>query len=141
MTELQKVRVRELLEGALTPDAAGEQPLSVLFYSRLFEVAPKTRALFHNGLCAQELKFTQMLEALCEGLDRLDNLVPILWKSGRNHKLYGAESVHYVVVGEVLFWALEQKQAPVPRTEETREAWQAFYSLISLIMQEASQAA
>ncbi|WP_309720663.1 globin domain-containing protein [Armatimonas sp.] len=141
MTESQKRQVRELLEGALAREAAEEQTLAALFYSQLFKVAPKTRALFHNRLCVQEVKFTQMLEALREGLDRLDNLVPILWQSGRNHKLYGAQSAHYVVVGDVLLWALEQRQAPVPLTEETREAWQAFYSLVCLIMQEASQAA
>src|SRR5688572_19501048 len=100
MTELQKDLLRALLNDALAESQNGEPGLASLFYKRLFTVAPGVRELFHNPIRAQEVKFTVMLEHLRDGLDRLDNLVSVLWHTGRNHRHYGAEPAHYVVVGE-----------------------------------------
>ncbi|MBB6050014.1 globin domain-containing protein [Armatimonas rosea] len=139
MTETQKQLLRTVLEAALAEPPAGEETLASLFYDRLFTVAPGVRPLFHNRLSIQEEKFTQMLVMLHNSLDRLDHLVPTVWQSGRNHKLYGAESAHYEVVGEVLLWALGEKLGPESLTEEVRAAWNEFYNLLSLIMQEAAE--
>jgi hemoglobin-like flavoprotein len=139
MTETQKQLLRDVLDAALAEPAAGEKTLAALFYDRLFTLAPGVRPLFHNRLSIQEEKFTLMLVMLRDSLGRLDNLVSVVWQSGRNHKLYGAESAHYEVVGEVLLWALGEKLGPESLTEEVRAAWQEFYSLLSLIMQEAAE--
>lgn len=141
MTESQKTLLRSLLERALTQAPEDTQTLAGLFYTRLFTVAPSVRPLFSNKLSLQEAKFTQMLESLLSSLDRLDNLVPVLWQSGRDHKLYGAEDAHYAVVGEVLLWALEQKLGSECLTEEVQVAWKEFYGLVALIMQEAAKTA
>ena len=141
MTGQQKASLCTLLQSALTNTSDDKQTLASLFYTRLFTLAPGVRPLFSNRLSLQEAKFTQMLESLLTGLDRLDNLVPVLWESGRHHKLYGAEDAHYTVVGEALLWALEQKLGSECLTEEVQAAWKEFYSLISLIMQEATKAA
>ncbi|WP_395141367.1 globin domain-containing protein [Armatimonas sp.] len=139
MTETQKQLLRELLTTALERSKDDEATLARLFYNRLFTVAPEARSLFHNKLRVQEAKLTRMLETIRDSLERLDNLVPTLWQSGRNHKLYGAESAHYEIVGEALLWALEQKLGMESVTDEVRVAWQELYSLVSLIMQEAAQ--
>ena len=141
MTESQKALLRSLLERALAQNSEDTQTLAALFYQRLFTVAPEIRPLFSNKLSLQEAKFTQMLESLLSSLDRLDNLVPVLWQSGRNHKLYGAEDAYYAIVGEALLYALEAKLGAEHLTDEVRVAWKAFYSLVALIMQEAAKEA
>ncbi|MGC4042270.1 MAG: globin domain-containing protein [Armatimonas sp.] len=140
MTELQKELLRALLNDALAAPQNGEASLAALFYKQLFTVAPGVRELFHNSIRAQEVKFTQMLEHLRDGLDRPDNLVPLLWQTGRNHRHYGAEPAHYGVVGEVLLWALEQKLGAERLTPEVRVAWNELYGFVSLTMQEAAKA-
>ncbi|WP_394793888.1 globin domain-containing protein [Armatimonas sp.] len=139
MTETQKQLVRSLLEEALGTDDATRTELAKSFYSELFSVAPGVRPLFLTKLSLQEEKFTQMLQMLHDSLGRLDNLVPVLWQSGRNHKLYGAEDVHYPVVGEALLHALEAKLGTERLTPEVRAAWKEFYNLVALIMQEAAK--
>lgn len=139
MTEQQKQLVREALQAALGTDPKQHTALAHRFYERLFTVAPQVRPLFHSPLAEQEAKFTQMLVILLESLDRLDNLVPALWQSGRNHRLYGAEPGHYVVVGEVLTQTLVEAVGEEKVTPELREAWRTFYQMIALIMQEAAR--
>ena len=139
MTKQQKTSLRTLLESALTETSDNQPTLAALFHQRLFIVAPEVRPLFSNKLSLQEQKFTRMLESLLTSLDRLDNLVPVLWESGRHHKLYGAQDAHYPVVGAALLWALEQKLGQERLTEEVKVAWREFYNLISLIMQEAAK--
>lgn len=138
MTERHKELVRTLLDTALQEDQG--TTLAHRFYERLFLVAPSVRELFHNPLYQQEQKFTQMLLSLRDSLDRLDNLVPVLWQTGRNHRLYGAEEAHYTVVGEVLLLALEEQLGPEQLTPETRAAWEELYRLVALIMQQAARA-
>lgn len=140
MTELQKDLLRALLNDALAEPGEGEMSLAALFYKRLFTVAPGVRELFHNPIRTQEVKFAVMLEHLRDGLDRLDNLVPLLWHTGRNHRQYGAEPAHYVVVGEALLWALEQKLGAERLTPDVKAAWNELYAFISLTMQEAAKA-
>lgn len=139
MTITQKQLLGGVLDAALAEPLAGERSLAGIFYDRLFTIAPGVRPLFHNRLSVQEEKFTQMLVMLRDSLERLDHLVPTVWQSGRNHKLYGAESGHYEVVGEVLLWALGEKLGPESLTDDVRAAWKEFYSLLSLIMQEAAE--
>jgi len=138
MTEHHKEQLRSLLDAALREDRG--PTLAHRFYERLFHVAPGVRELFHNSLEQQEIKFTQMLQSLRDSLDRLDNLVPLLWQTGRNHRLYGAEEAHYAVVGEVLLLALEDQLGPEELTPERRAAWEEFYQLVALIMQQAARA-
>ena len=139
MTETQKQLLRGALDAALAPPVAGEATLATLFYDRLFEVAPSVRELFRSPRATQEEKFTQMLAALRDALDRLDLVVPLVWKSGRAHKTYGAEAAHYAVVGEVLLWALERRLEPERVTDELRGAWRELYELVSQAMQAAAQ--
>ena len=139
MTEKQKQLLQALLTDAIGSAPSEQTALAHLFYERLFTVAPTVRSLFHNQRSLQEEKLTNMLLLLLESLDRLDKLVPVLWQSGRKHRLYGAEAAHYPVVGEVLLWALEQKLGPERLTPDVRAAWNEFYEWISLIMIQASQ--
>jgi hemoglobin-like flavoprotein len=137
MTETNKQLVRELLDRVLKKEEDYPE-LAALFYQRLFEVAPSVRPLFHNSITVQGHKFQDMLGLLRASLVRLDDMVPLLWKSGRAHQGYGAQPEHYPVVGAVLLWALERRLEPEALSSETRDAWTEFYAWVALVMQEAA---
>jgi hemoglobin-like flavoprotein len=50
----------------------------------------------------------QMLAAAVKGLDRLDQLVPVVQALGRRHATYGVVDAHYDTVGVALLSTLEQ---------------------------------
>jgi len=55
---------------------------AALFYRRLFEIDPSLRRMFRGDLAEQRKKLMQMLTAAVKGLDRLDQLVPVLREPG-----------------------------------------------------------
>src|SRR4051794_37609828 len=67
-----------------------------LFYDRLFEIDPATRALFRNTDQVQQgKKLMQALAAVVAGLDHLDQLLPTIEALGRRHAGYGVTDAHY----------------------------------------------
>jgi len=82
----------------------------------------------------------QMLTAAVKGLDRLDQLVPVVEDLGRRHARYGVEDRHYDTVGAALLWTLE---AGLGRgfTAEVREAWATVYGLLATTMKNAAHEA
>jgi len=108
-----------------------------LFYNRLFEVAPATRGMFPVDMTDQKRRLAETLTLAVSNLDDLDAVVPILKGLGQRHAHYGAQPEHYVVVGEVLLWTLEQGLGDA-FTDETRAAWSKVYGLVSDTMQEAA---
>ena len=71
MTSAQKRLIRESFPALR--EVAG--PLVQLFYGRLFQIAPSVRPMFRRDIGIQARKFSDMLEALVEGLLRLSQLV------------------------------------------------------------------
>ena len=51
---------------------------AALFYGRLFEMAPETRALFCGDLDRQGRKLMSTLTTIVKGLDDFDALVPVV---------------------------------------------------------------
>ena len=56
---------------ALTSEAA-----AMLFYDRLFEIAPQTRAMFPDDMIEQRRKLMAMLAAVVKGLGNLEQILP-----------------------------------------------------------------
>ncbi|MEO1161591.1 MAG: globin family protein, partial [Pseudomonadota bacterium] len=109
-----------------------------LFYRRLFEIDPDTRLLFAaTDMAAQHKKLIGALSLTVGKLDRIESLVPILQKLGRDHVKYGVEARHYVAVGSALLWTLEQGLGP-RFTERARAAWTTAYALVSDTMRQAA---
>jgi len=102
LTVRQKTLVQESFAGiaGIADDAA------VLFYQRLFELDPSLRPMFRGDMAEQRKKLMQMLTAAVKGLDRLDQLVPVVQDLGRRHAGYGVEDRHYDTVGAALLWTL-----------------------------------
>ena len=109
-----------------------------LFYDRLFEIDPTTRQMFKaDGLPEQRRKLMQTLDHLVRGLDRLDDLVPVIEELGRRHVGYGVRDDHYDSVGAALLWTLEQGLG-TQWTPEAKAAWTDVYALTAGVMRSAA---
>jgi hemoglobin-like flavoprotein len=113
---------------------------AALFYGRLFELDPSLQRMFRGDMAEQRRKLMQMLTAAVKGLDRLDQLVPVVKDLGRRHATYGVEDRHYETVGAALLWTLE-KGLGKAFTPETKEAWATVYGILATTMQDAAREA
>ena len=110
---------------------------AALFYQRLFELDPSLQAMFRGSMIEQRKKLMQMLTAAVKGLDRLEQLVPVLQDLGRRHAAYGVAEAHYDTVGAALLWTLEMGLGKT-FTAEMKAAWTAVYVLLATTMKEAA---
>src|SRR5262245_51994097 len=136
LTESQKSLVQNTF-AIITPIA---DDAAVLFYQRLFEIAPELRPMFRGDMAEQRKKLMQMLTAAVKGLDRLEQLVPVVQDLGRRHAGYGVEDKHYDTVGEALLWTLEMGLGAA-FTPEVRTAWATVYGLLATTMKNAAREA
>src|SRR5215218_399089 len=103
---------------------------AVLFYDRLFEVAPSVKAMFPNDMTEQRKKLMMMLAAVVNGLGNLQSILPAASALAKRHVGYGAKAEHYPVVGGALLWTLE-KGLSEAWTPEVADAWTAAYGTLS----------
>jgi hemoglobin-like flavoprotein len=136
MTPEQTGLIRESF-GKVLPiaDVAAE-----LFYTRLFDLDPSLRHLFHGDMKEQGRKLMTMIRVAVANLDRLDNVVPAVEALGERHARYGVEDSMYETVGEALIWTL-QTGLGEDFTPETRQAWIEVYGLLSSVMKNAAHRA
>jgi hemoglobin-like flavoprotein len=134
LTVTQKTLVQESF-ASIAPIA---DDAAVLFYRRLFEIDPSLQGMFRGDMAEQRKKLMQMLTAAVKGLDRLEQLVPVVQDLGRRHAAYGVLDAHYDTVGAALLWTLEMGLG-AGFTPETREAWAAVYGLLATTMKEAAR--
>jgi hemoglobin-like flavoprotein len=136
VTDAQKA----LVQNSFATVATIAEDAAVLFYQRLFELDPSLRPMFRGDMTEQRKKLMQMLTAAVKGLDRLEQLVPVVKDLGRRHAGYGVEDRHYDTVAEALLWTLE---AGLGRafTPEVKAAWVAVYTLLATTMKDAAREA
>ena len=113
---------------------------AALFYQRLFELDPSLRRMFPEDMTGQRKKLMQMLTAAVKGLDRVDQLVPVLQDLGRRHVAYGVTDAHYDTVGAALMWTLKMGLGK-GFTPETKGAWAMVYGLLATTMRDAARQA
>src|SRR5262245_46063984 len=136
VTTAQKTLVQDTFATVATiaDDAA------ILFYQRLFELDPSLQRMFRGDMAEQRKKLMQMLTAAVKGLDRLDQLVPVVQDLGRRHATYGVEDRHYETVRAALLWTREQGLGDA-FTPEMKEAWATVYGILSTTMKDAAREA
>jgi hemoglobin-like flavoprotein len=134
VTDTQKVLVQESF--AVVAPIADEA--AVLFYRRLFELNPSLERMFRGDMAEQRRKLMQMLTAAVRGLDRLDQLVPVVEDLGRRHAAYGVADAHYDTVGAALLWTLEQGLGEA-FTPDVQDAWASVYGLLANTMKNAAK--
>jgi len=106
---------------------------AVMFYDRLFEVAPHVKAMFPADLTEQRRKLMATLSVVVNGLSNLETILPAASALATRHVSYGAKAEHYPVVGGALLWTLE-KGLGDGWTTEVADAWTAAYGMLSGFM-------
>jgi nitric oxide dioxygenase len=129
----QKRLVRESFESLREYSDA----VVLLFYGRLFELAPEVRGLFKIEIREQARKLLDMLRSMVDALDRFEELRPQLAELGRKHAGYHVQPEHYQVLVTALMWAFGQALG-MEFDRETRAAWE---HLLSAVMLEGAAAA
>ncbi|MCP4616000.1 MAG: hemin receptor [Bradyrhizobium sp.] len=106
---------------------------AVMFYDRLFEVAPSVRAMFPADMTGQRQKLMATLAVVVGGLGNIEAILPAASALATRHVSYGARPEHYPVVGGALLWTLEKGLGDA-WTPEVAAAWTAAYGTLSTFM-------
>ena len=131
---------KSLVQNSFASIATIADDAAVLFYQRLFELDPSLRPTFRGDMAEQRKKLMQMITAAVKGLDRLEQLVPVVKDLGRRHAGYGVADSHYDTVGAALLWTLEVGLGRA-FTPDVKEAWTAVYGLLATTMKTAAREA
>lgn len=123
-------RQQWLIQGSFDLVRDMPQAVAMLFYGRIFDLAPSVRPLFKADIRSQAQKLVDTLGIAVDSAGNIDKLRPVLRTLGERHASYGAAPEHYPVVCEALLWALGQalQQDFDP---ETRAAWRELLEEIS----------
>lgn len=111
-----------------------------IFYDRLFEIAPDTRALFPEVMTDQKKKLMQMIGVAVNGLKDLDAIVPAVKELGARHVGYNVTEAHYDSVGAALIFTLD-KGLGDDFTPDAKAAWTETYGLLAGVMKDAQKEA
>ena len=120
----------KLVQDSFAKVAPISEQAAVLFYNRLFEVAPGVRAMFPDDMTEQRKKLMGMLAAVVNGLSNLESILPAASALAKRHVSYGAKAEHYPVVGGTLLWTLEKGLGDA-WTPDVAAAWTAAYGTLS----------
>ena len=120
----------KLVQDSFAKVAPISEQAAVIFYDRLFEVAPSVRAMFPDDMTEQRKKLMGTLAVVVNGLSNLDAVLPAASALAKRHVNYGAKPEHYPVVGGALLFTLE-KGLGEAWTPDLAAAWTAAYGTLS----------
>ena len=123
----------KLVQESFAKVAPISEAAAVLFYDRLFEIAPSVKTMFPTDMTEQRRKLMAVLAAVVSGLGNLESILPAASALATRHVSYGAKREHYPVVGAALLWTLE-KGLGDGWTPEVADAWTAAYGTLSGFM-------
>jgi hemoglobin-like flavoprotein len=120
-----------LLKQSFEMVAPQKEAFAHSFYERLFSYYPETKQLFaQTNMKRQEGSLVATLAIVVAGVERGDNLTPILQELGKKHQVYGAKAEHYPLVGGVLLETFNEYLGP-KFTPEMEDAWSQAFEVIS----------
>lgn len=120
----------KLVQDSFAKVAPISEQAAVLFYDRLFEVAPAVKAMFPADMTEQRKKLMGTLAVVVNGLGNLGAILPAASALAKRHVGYGAKPEHYPIVGGALLWTLEKGLGDA-WTPEVADAWTAAYGTLS----------
>lgn len=104
-----------------------------IFYDRLFEIAPQTKAYFKGDMAEQGAKLMATLGVVVNGLKDLDKIVPVAQELAVRHIDYGVKAEDYDSVGAALLFALG-KGLGDGFTPDVEDAWTTAYTTLAGVM-------
>jgi hemoglobin-like flavoprotein len=122
-----------LVQESFAKVAPVSETAALLFYDRLFEIAPQVKAMFPADMTEQRKKLMATLAFVVNGLGNLESILPAASALATRHVSYGARREHYPVVGAALLWTLE-KGLGNGWTPAVADAWTAAYGTLSGFM-------
>lgn len=105
-----------------------------VFYERLFEIAPETRAFFKNDFEKQKQNLMNMPALLIRSMNRLHDTLNTMQELGVTHMKLGIGIVHYQPFVQALLWTLRRQFGDEIFNEDVAKAWVAVMSRIAGIM-------
>src|SRR3977135_3934126 len=120
----------KLVQQSFAKVAPISEQAAVIFYDRLFEVAPQVKGMFPEDMTEQRKKLMATLAVVVNGLSDLPSILPAASALAIRHVSYGARREHYPVVGAALLWTLE-KGLGEAWTPDVAEAWTTAYETLS----------
>src|SRR5712671_1088637 len=120
----------QLVQQSFSKVAPIADQAAVLFYGRLFEIAPQVKAMFPADMTEQRKKLMATLAVVVNGLSNLESVLPAASALAMRHVSYGAKAEHYPVVGAALLWTLE-KGLGEDWTPAVADAWTTAYGTLS----------
>jgi len=126
MTERQIL----LVKNSWSYVVVNSEEAGLLFYKRLFEVAPSVEHMFTKDKKEQARKLMSMVTLIVTKLQKLDDVMNEIKNLAGRHGKYGARPEHYKVVGECLIWTLKQGLGD-KWNKETEDAWIAVYRILA----------
>ncbi len=106
---------------------------AVIFYDRLFDIAPQVKPLFKGDMAKQRRALMGTLGVVVNGLSNLPSVLPAASALAKKHVNYGVEAAHYPIVGAALLWTLE-KGLGEAWTPDVAAAWTDAYGTLSGFM-------
>jgi hemoglobin-like flavoprotein len=122
MTPQQKEIVRTSFESLKEK----KEVLAALLYKKLFELEPKSQALFRGDMSEQRRKLMRMLQISVENLDNPAELQPMLFNLGQIHHSFGIEGHQFTSFGDAMMFAFKTILGK-DFTPEVENAWKAVY--------------
>lgn len=120
----------DLVQESFSKVAPIADQAAILFYGRLFEIAPEVKPLFRGDMKEQGKKLMGTLAVVVGGLTRLETILPAASGLAKKHVGYGVDTAHYAPVGAALLWTLEKGLGP-DWTPEVATAWTTAYTTLS----------
>ncbi len=120
-----------LVQQSFAKVAPISETAAVLFYDRLFEIAPSVVPMCPTDLKEQRKKLMATLAVVVNGLGHLDSVLPAASALAKRHVSYGARPEHYPVVGAALLWTLEKGLGDDGWTPDVAAAWTSAYGTLS----------
>lgn len=129
----------ELLKQSFEMIASSKESFAQSFYQRLFSYYPQTQHLFaHTEMKRQQGSLMATLAVVIAGVERGDNLIPVLQQLGERHTRYHAKPEYYPLVGSVLLETFYEYLGSL-FTDAMQDAWSQAFDLISIQMLVSSQ--
>ncbi|MGW1774867.1 globin domain-containing protein [Streptomyces sp. NPDC002104] len=107
--------------------------MTVYFYAILFARYPEVRPMFPPGMDAQRGRLLRALLRIVDLVDDPGSLVRFCEHLGRDHRKFGALSVHFPAVGECLLASLARYAGPA-WTADIAAVWTKAYGLVAHVM-------
>src|SRR3954447_6446043 len=98
----------KLVQESFAKVAPISEKAAIIFYDRLFEIAPSVKAMFPADMKEQRKKLMATLAVVVGGLGNLESVLPAASALAKGHVVYGAKPEHYPAVGAALLWTLEK---------------------------------